>query len=467
MKEKLYAVVDLETTGGKAARDRVIEIAIVLHDGEKIIDTFQSLIDPECYVPYGITQLTGITQKMVEGQPKFYEVARKVVEMTEGAIFVAHNVRFDYSFLRAEFGRLGYTYTRKQLCTVRLSRQTFPGLPSYSLGKLIRFIGWEADNRHRALDDALATTELLRLALAKEDSQEAAHRMINLGVREALLPKNFTIDKIHALPDACGVYYFHNEKGEVIYVGKSINIKKRVAEHFAKKTEKASKLQQHAYDLTYELTGSELIALLLESHEIKRLRPPINRAQRVRHFPYAIHTYEDKDGYRCFGLAHVTAKERKKLNIISEFPKLGRAKGYLTRVREQYELCGRLCGLEKSGGSACFQYHIKQCRGACAVMESAAEYNERAEAAMEVLTTVFDEDDFFILDDGRDSEEMGVILVEKGNYCGYGYVSRSNNEHGTTALRDAIRPFPGNPETTRLIQRFLSKEGAVKVIKIQ
>lgn len=461
MKQKLYAIVDLETTGGRAARDKVIEIAIVLHDGAQAVDTYSTLINPECYVPYGITQLTGITQDMVQGAPRFCEVARKVVEMTEDAIFVAHNVRFDYSFLREEFARLGYTFSRRNLCTVRLSRKAFPGLPSYSLGNLIRSLNIPVENRHRALDDALATAELLRRILNREDNQQRVNEMVNLGVKEALLPKNLTLEHIHALPEECGVYYFHNQKGDVVYVGKSINIKKRVAEHFADKTEKGGKLQQHVHDVSYELTGSELVALLLESHEIKRLRPAINRAQRVQRFPYVIHAYEDQAGYLCFELAQVTAQSRKKYNIISEYPKLSHAKGHLGRVMEQYELCSRLCSLHPGKG-ACFHYHIKQCRGACIGTEPADSYNERARAARDSLSTVF-ERDFFILDQGRCPEEMSVVLVEEGNYRGYGYVDRERLNGQTDELRDAIKPFPGNPETTRIIQRYLSKGNGVKV----
>jgi DNA polymerase-3 subunit epsilon len=464
MKEKHYAIVDLETTGGKASRDKIIEIGIVIHNGQQILDTFHSLINPECYIPYGITQLTGITQDMVQDAPKFYEIAKTIVEFTEGNIFVAHNVRFDYSFLREEFKRLGFTFSRKQLCTVRLSRKAFPGLPSYSLENMIRFMGYDAENRHRAMDDAMATAELLKRILAMENSQEEARALINLGVKEALLPKNFSIEKIHALPESCGVYYFHNQQGDVIYVGKSINIKKRIAEHFANKTEKASKLQQQAFDISYELTGSELIALLLESHEIKRLRPSINRAQRVRKFPYVISTYQNQEGYVCFALNKVLAKERKNLQLISEYPKLGHAKSHLNRVRENFELCGKLLGIDKSNG-ACFHYHIKQCHGACIGKESLEAYNERATMAKEALTTVF-EQDFFIIDKGRDEEELGVVLVENGNYQGFGYLGQNDSINNAEQLREAIRYFPGNPETTRLIQRFLSKKNEIKIIPI-
>ena len=464
MKDKLYAIVDIETTGGRASRDKITEIAIVLYDGKQIIDTYETLINPECYIPYGITQLTGITQEMVSDAPRFFEVARKIVEMTEGAIFVAHNVRFDYSFLREEFGQLGFTFSRKQLCTVRLSRQAYPHLSSHSLDSMIRFLGIDVQNRHRAMGDALATTELLQQILEQEENEKSLKHLVNLGIKEALLPKNLTLDIIHALPEECGVYYFHNEKGEVVYVGKSISIKKRVAEHFQKKTEKASKLQNNVHEVSYELTGSELIALLLESAEIKRLRPPINRAQRMRHFPFVIHQYTNDKGYLCFEAAKVTAADRKKLKIVSEYPKMSRAKGSLSSIWEKFELCSRLVGLQKGSG-ACFHYHLKQCHGACAGVETAEDYNERAESALEILSTVFEED-FFILDAGRQHNEYAVVLVEGGRYRGYGYIDKEDLNGHLDPLYDVIKPFIGNPETTRIIQRYIGKNPKVQIIPV-
>ncbi|MEL6943283.1 MAG: exonuclease domain-containing protein, partial [Bacteroidota bacterium] len=221
--DKRYAIIDIETTGGKASRHRITEIAIVLHDGTQILDTWQSLINPECYIPQGITELTGITQEMVQDAPKFYEVAKKVVEMTEKAIFVAHNVRFDYGFIREEFRRLGYAYSRRQLCTVRLSRKAFPGLRSYSLGKLIKHFDIEVDARHRAMADTMATVELFEKILRKEEGEDQVKDLVNLGIKEALLPQNINIDFLHQLPEACGVYYMHDKGGNLVYVGKSIN----------------------------------------------------------------------------------------------------------------------------------------------------------------------------------------------------------------------------------------------------
>lgn len=462
-KEKKYAIIDVETTGGRASRHRITEIAIVLHDGQRVLDRWSSLVNPETYIPAGITELTGITQAMVADAPKFYEIAKEVVERTQDAIFVAHNARFDYSFVQEEFRRLGYTYMRKHLCTVRLSRKAFPGFPSYSLGRLCKRLGITNEARHRALGDAMATAELLGRILAKEDSQASAHEMVNLGIKESLLPKNISLDKIHALPEGCGVYYFHDASGEVVYVGKSIHIKKRVAEHFAKKTDKARKLQQQVHEITYELTGSELIALLLESYEIKRLRPRINRAQKVRNFPFVVHSWINEQGYRCFGVDQVTAKERKNLEVISEYPKLGHAKNAVERARRHFELCDHFCK-SHAPKSPCFYFHLKQCLGACAEQEAPEAYNDRAAGALEYLTNIFEED-FFVLDQGRTAEEYAVVQVKDGNYYGFGYLHKESQEEGPEALEGTIKTYPGNPETRRIIQRFLSKAKSYKIVR--
>ncbi len=464
MKKKRYAIIDVETTGGQASRDKVIEIGIAVHDGEKVIDTFETLIHPERSIPYGITDITGITNEMVQDAPKFYEVAKKIVEITEGAIFVAHNARFDYGFIREEFKRLGYTYSRRMLCTVRLGRQTIPGLPSYSLSSIIRYLNIEVKNRHRAMGDVLATVEFFEHILAKENSEESVHKLVNLGLKESQLPDNITLDKLHTLPEDPGVYYLLNKKKDVVYVGKSINIKKRVMEHFAQITEKARKLQQRVHDISWELTGSELVALLLESHEIKRLRPPINRAQRVRRFPYVIFQYRNKEGYTCLDVARTNAKERKKLDVVAEYPKTSHAKAYLKKVVQDFTLCNRLCGMDSNIGN-CFYYQIKLCKGACAGEESVEVYNERAAQAIEALQINFEED-FFIIDKGRNLEERAVVFVENGCYRGFGYVD-TNQVNNKEELANAIKSYQSNPETIRIIRRFLNQNKTVKKIVVR
>src|SRR5688500_18437750 len=242
--ERKYAIVDIETTGGLATRDKITEIAIVLHDGQKVLDQYQTLINPERSIPPYISTMTGITDQMVADAPLFCQVAKDIVLKTEGAIFVAHNARFDYGFLREEFSRLGYTYTRKQLCTVRLSKKMLPELRSHSLESLIRHFSIKVNARHRALDDALATAEVFQHITKTGYGQSEASDIINMGIKEARLPSTITLEHLHKLPETAGVYYFHDNDGKVIYAGKSIHIKKRVIQHFAENTSKANKMQQ-------------------------------------------------------------------------------------------------------------------------------------------------------------------------------------------------------------------------------
>jgi DNA polymerase-3 subunit epsilon len=462
--DKVYAIIDIETTGGRANRDKITEIAIILHNGSQITDTYQTLINPETPIPYSITELTGITNEMVAHAPKFFEVAKDIVELTESAIFVAHNVRFDYSFIQEEFKRLGYTYSRRQLCTVRLSRKAFPGHSSYSLGNLIQMMNLKAGDRHRAMGDAMATVDLFERILALEQSENEIRQMVNLGVKESLLPKNFSLEKLHSLPEDCGVYYFHDERGDVVYVGKSLNIKKRVAEHFSVKTEKAAKMQQSVHDVSWEVTGSELVALLLESHEIKRLRPAINRAQKTREYPYVLHSWHNQAGYFCFDVAKNTSKTRKQLNAVATFPKLAQAKGWLSIVQVKYKLCKRHCHLENRSG-ACFDYHLNFCKGACIGKEAPEAYNERAQLALEELNDNLLEPNFFIIDKGRTDEENAVVMVEKGQYCGYGFANLSEMRGLTDELREVISPFENNPEVRRILRRFLDEKRGMRIIR--
>ncbi len=462
--DQLYAIIDIETTGGRAARDKITEIAIVLHNGNSILDSFETLINPECNIPYGITEITGITQEMVADAPKFYEVAKQIVEMTEDAIFVAHNVRFDYSFVQEEFRRLGYTYTRKQLCTVRLSRKSFPGFRSYSLNSLIDNLGLNIRNRHRAMGDTLATVELFEKIMSGGQTQQEIKSMINLGLKESLMPRNFSLKKLHDLPEECGVYYFHDAEGHVVYVGKSINIKKRVAEHFKDKTEKGKHLQKMVDDVSWEITGSELIALLMESSEIKRLQPPINRAQRIWQFPYAIHTFINQSGYICFDIKKTTLKTRNQLQVVAEFPKISHARGWLTEVNKRFELCQKYCHLE-AGNGACFDFHLQKCHGACVSQESPENYNERAELALSAMDTNFLEPNFFVIEKGRTTGENAVVLVENGEYRGFGYAELDQLNGNLKELHAVISLRENNPEVKRILRRFLGDQKHQRIIK--
>lgn len=458
---KTYAIIDVETTGGRANGDRITEIAIVLHDGEKIIDQFDTLINPERSIPWHITQLTGITDQMVADAPKFYEVAKKIVEMTKGAIFVAHNVRFDYNFIREEFKRFGYSYSRKQLCTVRMSRKAFPHFAKHNLSYLAQRLGIQNDARHRALGDTLATVKLFEAILA-EKQEENIKDMVNLGVKESQLPKNITLEFLHGLPEACGVYYFYDKNKEVIYVGKSINIKKRVMEHFAAQTRKGAKMQEFVDDISFEITGSELVALLLESHEIKRIQPRINRAQRSKHYPYIIYQYKNEAGYLCLGTVKVSNKTKGQFDMVAEFTRGSAVNGYLNRVVEVFDLCRCLCGMSTNVPGRCFEIQIGKCIGAGVMQEEKEVYNTRAEKAVEALQNSFS-DSFLLVEEGREQKEQAIVYVENGIYKGFGYLDTEWSKGTVEEMIDAIQSYEHNKDTLNIIRVYTKKNEMQKI----
>lgn len=461
---KRYAIIDVETTGGRAARDKITEIAIVLHDGEQILDSFETLVNPECPIPYGITELTGIRNDMVADAPRFYEIAKQIVEMTEDAVFVAHNVRFDYSFVKEEFNRLGYTFTRKQLCTVRLAKKSFPGLRSYSLGNLITSLQLNAGARHRAMGDTMATVDLFERIMRKENGESHAGDLINLGIKEALLPGSIDLEKIHALPQECGVYYFHDQFGQVLYVGKSINIQKRVASHFASKTEKAGKLQKLVHDISFEVTGSELISLLYESNEIKRLHPSINKAQKNKCFPWSIYAYQNQAGYWCFDVAKNEALKQKQVPVLSSYPSAMQARAWLKSLQVEFELCPKLCNLEKSNGP-CFEYHLHKCHGACISEELPQQYNIRAMKAFDQWDKSYPHENFLIIDRGREDMENAVVLIEEGKYQGWGFVEKDFEAVSSVdSFQNYIKKYQDNQEIRHIILQQLKKNRKLKVI---
>jgi DNA polymerase-3 subunit epsilon len=276
----MFAIVDIETTGGSPVTDKITEIAIIMHDGRKITDEFVTLINPERNIPYHITSLTGITNEMVADAPRFYEVARRIVELTENKTFVAHNSGFDYSFIRSEFRSLGYKYQREQLCTVKLSRKLIPGLRSYSLGTLCSELGIEIIGRHRAAGDAMATARLFDILMDLNNTNGLDLFNIRKILKYDLHP-DMNPDLILNLPEEAGLYYFYNDHQELIYIGKSRNIKSRVIAHINNNSsKKAIQMRHEIADISYELTGSELIALLKESEEIKIKKPHYNRNKR-------------------------------------------------------------------------------------------------------------------------------------------------------------------------------------------
>ena len=274
---EMYAVLDIETTGGKYNEEGITEIAIHKFDGHQVVDKFISLINPERNIQPFVVNLTGINNKMLRTAPKFHEVAKRIVEITDGTILVAHNAQFDYRILRTEFRRLGYNFERKTICTVDLSKKLIPDAESHSLGKLVRSLGIAVSDRHRANGDALATLKLFKLLLSKDINKSIIKQVVRAEDLGVLSQRQ--IDIVEQMPSETGLYYMYNKEGDIIYLGRSRDIKKRVNRHFTGENKIARKLQKETKKVTYELTGNEFIALLKENEELQRNRPRYNAWQ--------------------------------------------------------------------------------------------------------------------------------------------------------------------------------------------
>jgi len=450
----LYSVVDIETTGNGYKGQKITEISVFLFDGEKIIDEFTSLVNPEQAIPYFITNLTGITEAMVRTAPKFYEIAKKIAEITKDAIFVAHNVNFDYNIIRDEFKSLGFDFKRKKLCTVRLSRKIIPGLSSYSLGNICTAEGIEVAARHRAKGDAEATVELFR-RLLKRDDNFTINSFLNAKSREATLPPLLDKQVVDKLPERHGVYYFKNEQKEVIYVGKANNIKQRVISHFYDKKKKEITMCLETADISYTETGSELIALLHESSEIKYLYPKFNRAQRKAGEAVGLFSYEDQKG-----IVHL-AFNRLKLtpNPLMKFYSMAACRSMLEKVCEVFELCPKYCHLQ-TNVNACFHYQLQQCKGICTGKEAVESYNKRVYEAIKSLG--LQTENLVIKESGRNNKEIGFALILNGIYQGFGYVDKKIKIEDTDDYQLYLQPQQDNRDVQRILKSYLTKKSIVK-----
>ncbi|MCK5168497.1 MAG: GIY-YIG nuclease family protein [Bacteroidales bacterium] len=445
----MYAIIDIETTGLSPINDKITEIAIYIHDGKNVIKEYSTLINPDRNIPYNITRLTGITNEMVKNAPQFWEVAKDIVILTEGKSIVAHNASFDYNFIRNEFKSLGYNFKRDKLCTVKLSRKIIPKHKSYSLGKLCKELGIEIEGRHRAAGDALATVKLFEHLLRISPS---------LGKLNSSMFYNIDAKIIKDLPEEVGVYYFYDHNGDIIYIGKSKNIRSRVFSHFSnEKSKRALKMIDEVHNISYELTGSELIALLLESDEIKTQKPKYNRRQRRAANHYGIYTYTDKFGYLCYKVDDI----KKEMPIVS-FNSAKEARERLYILSEKHQLCQKLCGLYEATG-ACFYYQIKHCKGACIHEEPAEEYNIRAQEMLDELS--YNWQNFFIVDVGRNDDEKSVVKVENGKYIGFGYIDTEFIGNDIENLSDVINVYPDNKDVQQIIRTFLKQQSVEMLIK--
>ena len=444
----MYTIIDIETTGNGVKGNRITEISIFKYDGHEVIDEFTSLVNPQCPIPAFITGLTGIDNDMVRNAPLLEEIIPQINAITADTIFVAHSVNFDYNVIKNEFKLLGHDFSRKKLCTVRLSRKLLPGFNSYSLGKLTAALGIPLTDRHRARGDAHATVLLFHKLLRAENSEKVFKLFLNSKSQEATLPPGLPKEEYLKLPTTPGVYYFKDQKGKIIYVGKAKNIKKRVLGHFYDKKTKEITLCAETTSLDFEETGNELIALLKESAEIKHHYPKYNSAQKRSIQQYGIFSYEDRNG-----IIHLAFNKIKMTpNPLAICYSPTEARQYLETLCSTFELCPKYCHLQENV-AVCSHYKIKQCIGICSDLQMVNEYNDRVKEALTSLKEV--QTDVFIKIKGRTADENAFVFIQENNYSGYGFVPKETPIHQPQDLVTFIVRQKNTLETQRIIESYL------------
>jgi DNA polymerase-3 subunit epsilon len=375
---KPLAIIDVETTGCNPLRDRVIEIAVIRTDGT---GEFSSLVNPARSLPPFITSLTGITVEKLADAPRFEEIAAEIADLLEGAVFTAHNARFDYAFVRNEFKRIGISFTAPTLCTVRLSRKLYPKQRKHSLETIIERHDISVENRHRALADARAVAAFLEIS-REEIGVAPFTAALSKLLKIPSLPPNVSEDMILALPESPGVYLFFGEKGETLYVGKSVNIRERVLSHFSGDNGSAKEMALCSRVTSIEArpTTGELSALLLESDLVKELSPVYNRRLKKRRKMVVAESMITEAGYETIRCSVVDGTTTNPNTALAQYRNTRQAEEEIASLAKTFELCPKLLGIEKGKG-ACFSHQLKRCHGACVGQEAPESYNRRFRAA--------------------------------------------------------------------------------------
>jgi DNA polymerase-3 subunit epsilon len=452
MKKQEYAIVDIETTGGNARGSRITEIAIIIHNGKEIVERWETLVNPQQEIPTAIFALTGITNEMVRTAPTFEFISDKVFELLKDRVFVAHNVNFDYSFVRNELELSGNKWTARKLCTVRAARKLKPGLQSYSLGRLCNSLNIPLENAHRAGGDANATSILFR-KLLEWDENKVIETMIKKTASDQRLPPNLPPTDFEALPEKIGVYYFYDQFKKVIYVGKAVNIKKRVASHFSGHNINSQRQNflRDIHGISFEICATELMALLLECNEIKKLWPVYNRALKRFEFNYGLYEYEARNGYRYLAVG----KLKKGQICIESFNSLNIAINMLMQLRDQFGIDNRFCNF---GMPALPQTINKDVE----ILPEIDLHNEKIEKALHYL--VSNRESFAIIDKGRTNDEKSIIYVENGHFYGMGYLSLEFTVNEIYELKEHVDRYSSNQYIMQLIYNY-SKRYPLLVMK--
>jgi DNA polymerase III subunit epsilon len=447
----MYAIVDIETTGGYAANNGITEVAIVLHNGQEVEGRYQTLINPVQKIPVYISALTGITQQMVADAPLFSEVAGQIARLLEGRIFVAHNVNFDYSFLKHQLNLAGYELNGRKLCTVRLGRSVFPGLPSYSLGNLCRHFDIPVYDRHRAAGDANATVLLFEHML-RNGAAKHIEQALKRHSKAQSLPPHLPKEQVDQLPYTPGVYYFHDQKGRVVYVGKAKNLKYRVSSHFTHNGtgRQRQEFLRTIHNISFQTCGTELMAAILESIEIRRLWPAYNVSQKRFMPTFGLYCFEDRKGYLRLGIE----KKKKQLPAIYTFNLFLEGHNRLHKLIREFDLDPRLCFVDKS----------PMLEGAenALPLDAPEIYNQRVQLALSSLQQQLPT--YAVIGEGREPNEQSFILMEQGRFLGMGYVPFDVSVSCADDLKTYATVYPETDYIRGMISQYVQKWPGKKVI---
>ncbi len=400
----MFAIVDVETTGGYAEAHRVIEVGIAISDGQRIIERYNQLVNPERVVPNHIIQLTGISNDDVIDKPTFAEIASEVYDLLQGQVFIAHNVNFDYTFIQRELEQAGYTWKAKKGCTVRLTRSIIPGLKSYSLANLAAHFNIVNPNPHRALADAETAADILHELI--QTDEDAVNRAIHKNTALSQLPVNLDAAIFHSLPEVPGVYYMLGKNKEILYIGKAVNIKQRISQHFtgSSGSKRRQRWLREVYHINTVKTGSEALALLHEDHEIRQHWPPYNSAQKHPVAKWGIVSYRDRKNIVRFAVQ----RAEKRIEVLEHFYSYTSAQQYLAEAVKERGMNAQYSGLG---------------------WESEVDINTHQEAAEAWLREFENANGNVVLNyPGVDVNEFGFVLIREGKYAGIGFAPKNAGE---------------------------------------
>lgn len=428
-----YAIVDIETTGLYHQDHGITEIAVVHFDGEKAELAFHSLVNPGRSIPGHISHLTGLRNANVENAPYFNEILEPLAHALQDRVFVAHNVNFDYNFLRAAFKSVGLPFNYQRLCTMRMARKLLPELHSHRLETVTAALKIDNSDSHRAAGDALATADLFKKLIGM-DQVGALEELLRKNNRTAILPPGVSVESVENLPLSSGVYYFYSDRTHPIYIGKAKNLKRRVLSHFTASSSTGTKqiFQREVKRIDFKTTDNEYEALLLEDAEIKKWWPKYNRAQKERVLGFAVIPFDNRLGKTRFGIL----KSRERSDALGWFNSYHTAKVWLYRELVSHEIDPKLAGLHCPED---FPTEGMEARVEEFILMHRAAANES----------------FVILSNTGKKDRFGVAVLN-GKYKGFGHFNGSENSFEKIELK--LHAAPDSMVAKSIIGRMLTDE---------